>query len=80
MHRIWATKNDDFAVTVDGGLVIFATVVTEVTLHQPCLGIVWIDVQDTIDKDLGDFPSFFGDCTCRVRPVDTNLRILVTVV
>ncbi len=66
MHGIWAAKNDDFAVTVNSGPVIFATVVPEMTLHQPCLGIVWIDVQDTIDKDLGDFPSFFGDCACSV--------------
>jgi len=73
MHRIWATKIDDFAVTVDSSLFIFTTVMSEVALHQPCLGMVWIYLQDSIDKDLCNFPPFFGNRTGCMRPVDANL-------
>jgi hypothetical protein len=80
MHRIWAAKIDDFAVTVDCSLFIFTTVMSEVALHQPRLGMVWIDLQNTVDKDLGNFPPFFGNRTCRVRPVNADLRILVAAI
>jgi len=80
MHRIWATKIDNFSVTVDCRPFIFTTVMSEMTLHQPRLGMMWINVQDAIDKYLGDFPPFFGNCTCCMRPVDADLRIMVTTV
>jgi hypothetical protein len=80
MHRIWATKIDDFAVTVDRSLFIFTTVMSEVALHQPRLGMVWINLQNTVDKDFGNFPPFFGNRTCCVRSVDADLRILVAAI
>jgi len=80
MHRIWAAKIDDFAVAVDRSLFIFTTVMSEVALHQPRLGMVWINLQNTVDKDLGNFPPFFGNRTCCVRPIDADLRILVAVI
>jgi len=79
MHRIWAAKIDDFAVTVDRSLFIFTTVMSEVALHQPRLSMVWINLQNTVDKDLGNFPPFFGNRTCCVRPINADLRILVAV-
>ena len=59
MHRILAAKIDDFAVTVNSSLLIFTAMMSEVTLHQPCLGMMWIDFQNSIDKDFGNFPPFF---------------------
>jgi len=80
MHGIWAAKINDFSVTVDCSLFIFTTMVSEVTLHQPRLSMVWINFQNTIDKDLCNFPSFFRNRTCCMRPVDADLRILVVAI
>ena len=66
MYGIWAAKSDDFAITVDRSSFIFSTMMSDVTLHQPRLGMVRINLQDTIDKDLRNFPPFFGNCTRRV--------------
>jgi hypothetical protein len=77
MRRIRAAKIDDFTVTVDRGLFIFTAVMSEVTLHQPRLGTVWINLQDTVNENLGNFPTFFGDRTRCMRPVDADLRIVV---
>jgi hypothetical protein len=78
MNRIWTTKVDNFAVTVDCSLFIFATVMPEMTFHQPGLSMVRIDLQYAVNKDLGNLPTFFRNRTCRVGPVDADLRILVT--
>ena len=59
MHRIRTAKIDDFSVAVDGCSFIFTAVVSKMTFHQPCLGMVWIDLQNAIDKYLGNFPTFF---------------------
>ena len=66
MTRIATAKVDDFAIAVDSGLFIFSTVMSEMTLHQPRFSVVWIDLQNTIDKYLCDFPSFFGNCASGV--------------
>ena len=57
-------KVDDFAVTVDCSLLIFATMRSQVTLHQPCLGMIRIDIEYSVDENLGNFPSFFRNCSC----------------
>ena len=80
MNRICSAKVDDFAVTVDRSLFIFTTVMSKMTFHQPRLGMVWIYLQDAIDKYLGNFPTFLGNRTCCMRPVDADLRILVAVI
>jgi hypothetical protein len=79
MTGIRAAEVDHFAVTVDSSLLIFATVMSEMTLHQPRLRMMRIDVQNTIDEYLGNFPSFFGNRARRVGPVDADLRILVAI-
>jgi hypothetical protein len=66
MYGIWAAKSDDFAITVHRGSLIFATMMSDMTLHQPRLGMLRINLQDTIDKDFRNFPPFFGNCTRRV--------------
>ena len=78
MSRIWAAEIDHFAVAVDCSLLIFATVMPKMTLHQPRLGMMRIDVQNAIDEYLGDFPTFFGYRPRSVRPIDADLRILVS--
>lgn len=78
MTGIRTAESDHFAVAVDCSLLIFATVMSEMTLHQPGLGMMRIDIQDTVDEDLSDLPTFFGNRSCSVRPVDTDLGILVT--
>lgn len=72
------TKCNDFSVTVDGCLLIFATVMAEMAFHEPCLGVMRIDVQNAVDEYLGNFPPFFRNCPRRVCTVDANLRISVT--
>ena len=58
MYRIMTAKSDDFAITIDGGLLIFSTVLTEVTLHQPRFSVAGIYLQDSIEEDFSNIPSF----------------------
>lgn len=71
--RILATKVDDFAVAVDRSLFIFAAVMPQMTLHEPRFGMMGINLQNTIDENLRNFPSFFRNCPSSVRSIDTNL-------
>ena len=66
MSGIRPTKIQHFAVTVDSHLLIFTTVMSEMALHQPCFSMVGIYVQNMINKDLCNFPTFFGDRSCRM--------------
>jgi len=54
-----ATKIDDFTVTVDCSLLIFTTMMSQMTFHQPCFRVIRVNVQYSVDEDFGDFPSFF---------------------
>ena len=63
MRGIPATKVEYFTVTVDRRLLIFPTVMSEMSFHQPGLGVVWINFQYAVNEDLGDFPSLFGNST-----------------
>ncbi len=80
MHRFRTTKIDNFAITVDRSLFVFTTMMSKVALHEPRLGMLRINFQNAIDKNLGNFPSFFRNRTCSVRSVDANLRIQVAVI
>jgi len=80
MAGIRAAKVDDFSITVDGSLLILATVMSQMTFHQPCFGVMRIHIQNAINENLSDFPSFFGNRACCVRSIDTDLRILVAVI
>ena len=64
MHRVMTAKSDDFAITIDCSLLIFSTVMTEVPLHQPGFCVAWVYLQDSVEEDLGNIPSFFGYCPC----------------
>ncbi len=58
MYRIVTTKSDNFAIAIDGSLLIFSTVLTEVPLHQPCFCVAGIYLQYSIEEDLRNIPSF----------------------
>ena len=77
MTRIKTAEGDDFSVTVDSSFIIFSTVMSEMAFHEPRLGMMRIDGQNSIDEYLSDFPPFFGNRPCSVRAIDTYLRILV---
>jgi len=66
MYLVMTAKSDDFAITIDRRLLIFSTMLTEVSLHQPGFCVVWIYLQDLVEEDLGDIPSFFGYCPSSV--------------
>jgi hypothetical protein len=80
MVDIMAAQCDHFFVAMDRGFVVFVTVVTEQTLHQPGFGMVWIDIENPIKKDLGDLPPFFRNRSSGVTPIDANHRVIVVVV
>jgi hypothetical protein len=61
-----AAKMNDFSIAVDSSLFIFSTMMAEVAFHQPRFGMVRIDIEYSIKKDLCDFPAFFRDCACSV--------------
>jgi len=52
---------------------VFSAVLSQVTLHQPGFGMVWIDTQNTVKEYLCDIPAFFRHRTGRVRPIDSNM-------
>jgi hypothetical protein len=62
MHIVMTTKIDDFAITIDSRLLILSTVLTEVSLHQPGFCVPWIYLQNLVEKDFGNIPSFLGNC------------------
>jgi hypothetical protein len=59
MPGIRTAEIDDFAVAVDGGLFILSTMVSEMTFHEPRFCVVWINLENTVDEYLRNFPSFF---------------------
>jgi hypothetical protein len=62
MHLVMTAKIDDFAITIDSRLLILSTVLTEVPLHQPGFCVLWIYLQNLVEKDLGNIPSFLRYC------------------
>ena len=76
MGKILVTKIDDFSIATDRCVVIFTTVLTQQTLHQPCLGEFRRYVKNSIKKYLRDLPTFFGNCPRSVSPINANDRVL----
>jgi len=66
MYVVMTAKIDDFAITIDSRLLILSTVMTEVPLHQPGFCVLGIYLQNLVEKDLGNIPSFFGYCPSSV--------------
>ncbi len=66
MLGIMSTKMNDFSIAIDSHLFIFPAMLTQMTLHKPGFSMLGIDGQNTIEKNFGDVPAFFGYCTSRV--------------
>jgi len=59
MDRLWATKCDHFSEAIHCCIFIVLTMLTQMTLHQPGLGMMRIDAQNSIDEDFSNVPTFF---------------------
>ena len=70
MTQIMSAKADDFSIAADGFMLVQVTVVKQVSLHEPRFRVARIYVENSIEKDLGDLPSFFRDRACSMTPVD----------
>jgi hypothetical protein len=78
MCEIVPAECDDLSIAFHSGKVIFVTVVTKESLHEPCFGMTRIYVENPIEKNLGDVPSFLGDCAGDVTPVHANHRVVAS--
>ena len=78
MGEIVSAECDDLSVAFDGGQIVFVTVVAHESLHEPRFSVVRIDVENPIEKDLGNVPAFFRDCAGDVAPVDANHRVVTS--
>jgi len=75
MFGFFSTEIEDFPITIYGCLFIFPAVLAQMTLHEPGLGVPRIYCQDAIEKDLGNIPPFFGDCSRSMRAINANMRL-----
>jgi hypothetical protein len=75
MRRFAPAKAEDFSVAIDGGLLIGSAVLSQMTLHQPRLGVTRVNGENSVEKDLGDLPTFLRHCPGNVRAVNPNLRL-----
>ncbi len=76
MHVV-PTECDDFLVTMNCRLVVLMTVMAEQSFHEPCFGMVWIDIQDFLEKDLRDLPPFFGNGPSCMTSINANHRVIL---
>jgi hypothetical protein len=79
MHIV-AAQRDHFFVAMDRGFVVFVAVVAEKTLHQPCLGVMGINVQNSVEKNLGHLPTFFRNGSRSVAPIHANHGVIAPLV
>ena len=59
MMSIVTAQCDHFFIAMNGKLVVLVTVVPQKALHQPSFGMVWVHIENSIEKYLGNFPPFF---------------------
>jgi hypothetical protein len=78
MGEIVPAECDDLSVTFHGGQVVFVAVVAQESLHEPRFSVVGVDVENPIEKDLGNVPAFFRDCAGDVPSVDANHGVVTT--
>lgn len=76
MIQVVGAKCDDFAIAANGLPLVLVTVVMQKALHQPRFSVVWVDIENSIEKDLGYFPAFFGDCACSVASIDGDYSLI----
>jgi hypothetical protein len=55
---------------------VLLAVLPQETLHEPRFSVSWIDVEDSIEKNLRNVPTFLRDCAGDVAPIDPDHRVL----
>jgi hypothetical protein len=78
--HIVAAQRDHFFVAMNRRFVVFVAVVTEETLHQPRLGVMGINVQYSVEKNLGHLPAFFRNGSRSVAPIHANHGVIAPLV
>lgn len=58
MGEIFTAKRDHFAVAMDRGVIVFTAILAQKTFHQPGFGECRRHVENAIEKDLRNLPSF----------------------
>jgi len=76
MCEIFAAKADYFSIATDGRVIVISTILTEKTLHEPGLRKVRGNIENPVEKNLSNFPTFFRNRPRCVSPIDTNNRVL----
>lgn len=56
-------------------MIVFPTVLAKKTLHQPRFRQHWGNIENTVEKDLRNFPAFFRNRTGSVSAIHTNDRV-----
>jgi len=74
--EVMPAECDDFSIAFDSGQVVLMTVVAQETLHEPSFSMVGVHVENSIEKDLGNVPTLFGNCAGDVTPVDADHRVI----
>lgn len=72
MLQLAAAQRDDGPEALGGGAIVLAAMLPEKALHQPRLGMVRIDLENAIEKDLCCVPTFLCDGSRSVSPIDPD--------
>ena len=72
MIHVVTAKSDDFAVAANRFELVFAAMMAEVTFHQPRLGVVGIDIENSIEEYLGYLPALLRNSAHGVPSIYRN--------
>jgi len=72
MLGIKATQCDHPSKVLKGSLIILEAMLIEIPLHQKGLGISWFNIENSVKKDLSGTPTFFGEGSRRVTPINPD--------
>lgn len=78
MCEIMPAECDDLSIAFHRRKIILVAVVTEKPLHEPRFSVSGIHVENPVEKNLGDVPSFLGDCAGDVTAINANHRVVAT--
>ena len=76
MCEIFTAEIDDSSVATNGRVIVLTTVLAQKPLHQPCLGELRRNIQNSIEKNLRNLPPFLGDCTGSMSPINADKGVL----
>lgn len=75
MGNVFPAKTDDFLITTDRRSLVLTAILAKETLHQPRLGQLGRNIENSVEKYLCYFPTLFGNGTRSVSPVDADDRV-----